>query len=345
MFIIKIPANKAYAGEKKVMVMDNAALKSLVDKLMENIEKVIVGKSNVIRQLIISLICGGHVLVEDVPGTGKTLLAKTLSRSLDLAFNRIQFTPDLLPSDITGIHYYNQKQGEFVFRKGPVFTNILLADEINRATPRTQSSLLECMEERQVSIDGQTHPLEAPFMVIATQNPVETLGTFPLPEAQLDRFLMKLYMGYPETADGVEILKRFRHESPFPVLKPVADKEDFREINDIFKNTYVSEDIYLYIIQIVEATRKHPDILLGISPRGSQALLRTSQALAAVSGRDYVTPDDVKQMAKPVLAHRIVARHAGSDSGIPVQHAIIDQILNRIPVPSEESLMNRTGGR
>jgi len=221
----------------------------------------------------------------------------------------------------------------------------LLADEINRATPRTQSSLLECMEERQVSIDGQTYPLEAPFMVIATQNPVETLGTFPLPEAQLDRFLMKLYMGYPETADGVEILKRFRHENPFPVLKPVAGKDDFREINDIFKNTYVSEDMYLYIIQIAEATRKHPDILLGVSPRGSQALLRTSQALAAVNGRDYVAPDDVKQMAKPVLAHRIIARHAGSDSGIPVQHAIIDQILNRIPIPSEESLMNRTGGR
>ncbi len=325
--------------------MDNLVLKALTDKLLGNIEKVIVGKGEVICQLLVSLICGGHVLLEDVPGTGKTLLAKTLSRSLNLRFNRVQFTPDLLPSDITGIHYYNQKQGEFVFRKGPVFTNILLADEINRATPRTQSSLLECMEERQVSIDGETHLLDAPFMVIATQNPVETLGTFPLPEAQLDRFLMKLYMGYPETSDGVEILKRFRHESPLPGLEPVAGKDDFREINDIFKKTFVGEEMYAYIIQIVEATRKHPDVLLGISPRGSQALLKTSQAFAAINGRDYVIPDDVKKMVKPVLAHRMVTRHAGSDSSKPVAYGVLEQILGRIPVPSEEKLTEQAGGR
>ena len=202
--------------------MNNQELKTLADKLIANIEKVIVGKQEIIKQLFICLICSGHVLLEDVPGTGKTLLAKTLSKSLDLEFNRVQFTPDLLPSDITGIHYYDQKQGDFVFRKGPVFTNILLADEINRATPRTQSSLLECMEERQVSTDGKTYALNPPFMVIATQNPVETLGTFPLPEAQLDRFLMKLYMGYPKTSEGIEILKRFRYENPLATVSPVA---------------------------------------------------------------------------------------------------------------------------
>ena len=325
--------------------MDHVALKALTDKLLGNIEKVIVGKEDVIRQLLISLICGGHVLLEDVPGTGKTLLAKTLSKSLSLKFSRIQFTPDLLPTDITGIHYYNQKQEEFIFRKGPVFTNILLADEINRATPRTQSSLLECMEERQVSIDGETQLLDAPFMVIATQNPIETLGTFPLPEAQLDRFLMKIYMGYPETDEGVEILKRFQYESPLPSLEPVAGKEDLQGVGDIFKNTYVSEDMYSYIVKIVEATRNHPDIILGVSPRGSQALLRTSQALAAINGRDYVLPDDVKAMVKPVMAHRMVTRHVGSDNGKPAAWGILDQIIKRVPVPTEERLISQTGGR
>jgi MoxR-like ATPase len=318
--------------------MDSLSLKALADRIIDNIQNVIVGKEEIIRQLFISLVCGGHVLLEDVPGTGKTLLAKTLSQSLNIQFSRIQFTPDLLPSDITGIHYYNQKQGEFVFRKGPVFTNILLADEINRATPRTQSSLLECMEEQQVSTDGKTFPLEMPFMVIATQNPIETLGTFPLPEAQLDRFLMKLYMGYPSTKEGIDILKRFQYQNPLPALTTVAGKEDFAGIGDIFKNTFVAEDIYSYIIQIVEATRNHPDVILGVSPRGSQALLKTSQALAAISGRDYVLPDDVKRMAKPVLAHRMVTRHAGQDDGKPVGYAILDQVLRRIPVPSEDRL-------
>lgn len=325
--------------------MEHSALKAFADKLLANIEKVIVGKDEIIRQLLISLICGGHVLLEDVPGTGKTLLAKTLSQSLDLQFNRVQFTPDLLPTDITGIHYYNQKQGEFVFRKGPIFANILLADEINRATPRTQSALLECMEEKQVSIDGETYLLDAPFMVVATQNPIEILGTFPLPEAQLDRFLMKLYMGYPQTAEGVEILKRFQAESPLSSLAPVAGKDDFQGIGDIFRNTFVSEELYGYIIKIVEATRNHPDIVLGVSPRGSQALLKTSQALAAISGRDYVLPDDVKKMVKPVLAHRMVTRHVGSDDGKPAGHAILDSILQRIPVPTEDRLKNQAGAQ
>jgi MoxR-like ATPase len=325
--------------------MDHSALKAFTDKLLANIEKVMVGKGDIIRQLLISLICGGHVLLEDVPGTGKTLLAKTLSQSLNLQFSRVQFTPDLLPTDITGIHYYNQKQGEFVFRKGPIFTNILLADEINRATPRTQSALLECMEEKQVSIDGETYLLDAPFMVVATQNPIEILGTFPLPEAQLDRFLMKLYMGYPQTADGIEILKRFQAESPLSGLLAVAGKEDFQGISEIFKNTFVSEDMYGYIVKIVEATRNHPDLVLGVSPRGSQALLKTSQALAAISGRDYVLPDDVKKMVKPVLAHRMVTRHAGSDDGKPAGHAILENILQRIPVPTEDRLKNQAGAQ
>jgi MoxR-like ATPase len=323
--------------------MDSKELKLLADKLMDNISKVIVGKEDVIRQLLIGLICGGHVLLEDVPGTGKTLLAKTLSQSLDLTFNRIQFTPDLLPSDITGIHYYNQKQGEFVFRKGPVFSNILLADEINRATPRTQSSLLECMEEKQVTIDGETYQLESPFMVIATQNPVETLGTFPLPEAQLDRFLMKISMGYPSTSEGIDILKRFRYESPLYELVPVADKSDFGNIRDIFENTFVSEEIYHYIVKIAEATRGHAELLLGVSPRGSQALLRTSQAFAAINGRDYVVPDDVKAMVKPVLAHRLITRHVVNEKGKPVAFRILDEIISRIPVPSEDRL-SQSGG-
>lgn len=322
--------------------MNQMELKALSDKLLANIEKVIVGKEDIIQQLLISLICGGHVLLEDVPGTGKTLLAKTLSQSLDLQFSRVQFTPDLLPTDITGIHYYNQKLGEFVFRRGPIFSNILLADEINRATPRTQSALLECMEEKQVSIDGETYRLDAPFMVVATQNPIEILGTFPLPEAQLDRFLMKLYMGYPKTPEGVEILKRFQVESPLTELSAVAGKDDFEGVKDIFKNTYVSEDMYGYIVKIVEATRNHPDVVLGVSPRGSQALLKTSQALAAISGRDYVLPDDVKKMVKPVLAHRMVTRHVGSDDGKPAGHAILEQILQRIPVPTEDRL-NQAG--
>lgn len=324
--------------------MNQTELKALSDKLLGNIERIIVGKEEVIQQLLISLICGGHVLLEDVPGTGKTLLAKTLSQSLDLQFSRVQFTPDLLPTDITGIHYYNQKLGEFVFRKGPIFSNILLADEINRATPRTQSALLECMEEKQISIDGETYRLETPFMVVATQNPIEILGTFPLPEAQLDRFLMKLYMGYPQTSEGIEILKRFQVESPLTELSAVAGKDDFNEIKDIFKNTYVSEDIYGYIVKIVEATRNHPDVVLGVSPRGSQALLKTSQALAAISGRDYVLPDDVKKMVKPVLAHRMVTRHVGNDDGKPAGHAVLDQILQRIPVPTEDRL-NQAGAR
>lgn len=320
-----------------------AEVQLLAKRIYENIEKVMVGKKDVIENLLVCLMSGGHVLLEDVPGTGKTLLAKSLAASLDIRFSRVQFTPDLLPTDITGLNYYNQKQGEFVFRAGPVFTHVLLADEINRATPRTQSSLLECMEERQVTIDGVTHQLEKPFMVIATQNPVETLGTFPLPEAQLDRFLMKLSMGYPQTQEGIQILKRFQAESPLSGLLPVANGADFSQTHEIFAEVFASDDILAYIIEIVEQTRKHPEVLLGISPRGSQALLKTSQAYAALEGRSYVIPDDVKRMVNPVLSHRLITRHSGMNAGRPVSDTVLEQIICKIPVPAENNLQKGRG--
>ncbi|HBG75420.1 MAG TPA: magnesium chelatase, partial [Clostridiales bacterium] len=257
--------------------MDHLKIKQLSERVKSNIQKVIVGKGEVIDELLIALFASGHILLEDVPGMGKTLMAKAMARSLDLTFRRIQFTPDLLPTDISGLNYFNQKAGEFVFRPGPVFTNILLADEINRATPRTQSSLLECMEERQVTIDGETQALDRPFLVIATQNPVETQGTFPLPEAQLDRFLLKIKMGYPSTEEGLEVLQRFRGRQPLEEIGKVASKEEIREAQQSYSDLYVSGDILKYIMDIVEKTREHPDLILGVSPRGSQALLKCVQ--------------------------------------------------------------------
>ena len=244
--------------------MDFHEIQSLSERLKANVQKVIVGKSEVIDHLMIALIVSGHILLEDVPGTGKTLLAKSVARSLNMEFKRIQFTPDLLPTDISGLNYYNQKAEEFVFRPGPVFSNILLADEINRATPRTQSSLLECMEEYQVTIDGETRPLDRPFLVIATQNPVETQGTFPLPEAQLDRFLLKMKMGYPSTEEGMEVLKRFKGNQPLEEIEPVASKAEILQAQRNYSNTYVSDDIIQYIMDIVERTRKHTDVVLGV---------------------------------------------------------------------------------
>jgi len=278
----------------------------LAQKIKANIKRVIVGKEEIIDLLLVSLISSGHVLLEDVPGMGKTLLAKCLAKSLNCSFKRIQFTPDLLPSDLSGINYFNQKLGEFQFRPGPIFTNILLADEINRATPRTQSSLLECMEERQVTIDGETMKLEQPFMVIATQNPIEIQGTFPLPEAQLDRFMMKVHMGYPTTEEGIEILMRFKEQNPLEEIPSVATSEEILAAQKDYVKVYVSDDIIRYMVNIVEMTRKHNDVHLGVSPRGSQALLKASQVYAILQGRDYVIPDDVKAMAKPVLRHRMI---------------------------------------
>lgn len=319
-----------------------AHIYDLAKRVKSNIQRVIVGKEDIIDLLLVALISSGHVLLEDVPGMGKTLLAKCLAKSLDCTFKRVQFTPDLLPSDLSGINYFNQKIGEFEFRPGPIFTNILLADEINRATPRTQSSLLECMEERQVTIDGETMKLQQPFMVIATQNPIEIQGTFPLPEAQLDRFLLKIQMGYPSTSEGIEILKRFKERNPFDEISPVVSREEIIAAQRDYVNVFVSDDILRYIVNIVEMTRKHNDVHLGVSPRGSQALLRASQVYAILQGRDYVIPDDVKAMAKPVLRHRMILRNVMAAKG-GQQDEIIDQILRQVPVPTEERLWEREG--
>lgn len=316
--------------------MELSKVRKLAEAVKINISKVLVGRENTIDLVLISLFCGGHVLLEDVPGVGKTMLAKCLARSLDCDFKRIQFTPDLLPSDLTGINYYDQKQGEFVFRPGPLFTNIVLADEINRATPRTQSSLLECMEEGQVTVDGETRKLDRPFFVIATQNPVETRGTFPLPEAQLDRFFMRLKMGYPSAGEGKEILQRFRNADPTARLETVAMGGAITEAQSSVTAVKVSEAVEQYIVDIIESTRHEEKILLGVSPRGSIALMRASQVLAVLENRDYVLPDDVKQVSVPVLSHRLIMRgHAISDSTGNAEN-MIRELLKKVPVPTEE---------
>lgn len=307
----------------------------MIGRIRQNIGEVVVGKLEVIDLLLTSLLGNGHVLLEDVPGTGKTLLAKSLAKSLGGEFKRIQFTPDLLPSDLSGINFYSQKTGEFEFRPGPVFTHVLLADEINRATPRTQSSLLECMEERQVTIDGVTHGLAAPFFVMATQNPIDQQGTFPLPEAQLDRFLMRIAMGYPSFDEGIMVLQRFQERQPLTDLQPVATAQEVAEVQRFTQTVRIQEDLLGYIVAITEATRKHPEVKLGASPRASGALLRASQGYALVQGRDYVTPDDIKAVAGPVLAHRLLMRHGlrGEDAqGIGVVH----QVLREVEVPAEK---------
>ncbi|MFC1578689.1 AAA family ATPase, partial [Thermodesulfobacteriota bacterium] len=279
---------------------------SLCDKIIENVSRVIVGKEQAIELLLVGLLAEGHVLLEDVPGVAKTLLAKSLAKSIGGSFNRVQFTPDLLPADITGFNVYDQKTGNFSFHPGPVICNVLLADEINRTIPRTQSSLLECMEERQVTVDGKTHPLPAPFLVMATQNPIELEGTFALPEAQLDRFLLKTQLGYPDKTEEVRILERFQETDPFPLLEPVATPEDITELQKIRRSIRVSQPIREYIADIVHATRDDEAIQFGGSPRASLGLMRAGQALAALRGRNYVLPDDIKYLAHPVLTHRLI---------------------------------------
>ncbi|MNO26885.1 ATPase family [compost metagenome] len=304
------------------------------NRIRSNIEKVVVGKKETIDLLLSALFGNGHVLLEDVPGTGKTLLAKTIARSIDGEFRRVQFTPDLLPSDLSGINFYNQKKGDFEFRPGPLFTHVLLGDEINRATPRTQSSLLECMEERQVTIDGMSHKLASPFFVLATQNPIDNQGTFPLPEAQLDRFLMRIAMGYPTFEEGVGILERFRENNPLDELRPVATEEEVAAAQHSAARIHVSQDLLAYIVRIIEATRKHNQVRLGASPRASGALLRASQGYALIQGREYVAPDDIKAVAIPVLAHRLVL-HRGFNQEEAQDTAVIRQVLSEVEVPAE----------
>ena len=315
--------------------MEIKEIKLLGEKIKENVNKVIIGKSEVIDIMLTAMIVGGHVLLEDVPGTGKTVMAKTLAKSIGATFKRVQFTPDLLPSDLTGINYYNQKLGEFTFRSGPIFTNILLGDEINRATPRTQSSLLECMEEKQVTIDGETYILDKPFFVIATENPIETQGTFPLPEAQLDRFLVKLSMGYPSIEEGKQIMQRFIMNNPLEELQVVCSKEELVEASKSVGKVYVSEDIQEYILKIVQGTLNHDSVVLGVSPRGSLAMLKACQVYAALKGRDFVQPEDVKILCPYVFSHRIILKDNIRFRGVK-STSIIEELLNIIPVPTEK---------
>ena len=313
--------------------MEATEIKALADALRANIAKVVVGKEDVVDKVLAPGLAGGHVLLEDVPGTGKTLLSRALAASMDGRFSRIQFTPDLLPADVTGMAVFSPKSENFTFKPGPIFANIVLADEINRATPRAQSAMLECMEEKQVSSDGTTYPLPAPFFVIATQNPVETQGTFPLPEAQLDRFMVQLSMGYPTREEQTAILQRFMQESPQESLRPVANAEQIAQAQKAVRSVRVAPELLDYIGALCEKTRALDDALLGASPRAALALMRVSQSLAAIRGRDYVTPEDIKTMAEPVLAHRLILRTAYGRRGRAAE--AVGEVLASVPVPTE----------
>lgn len=306
----------------------------MIEKIKENIEKVMVGQSQTIDLLLTAILSQGHILIEDMPGTGKTVLCSSLAKSISGKFNRIQFTPDLLPSDVTGLNYFNQKEGEFVFKKGPAFCNILLADEINRATPRTQSSLLECMAEKQITVDGITTPLNKPFFIIATQNPLETLGTYPLPEAQLDRFLMRINMNAPTKDTEIEILKRFMKDEPLKTLENVCTSVQIIDLIEKCKEVYIHELIVEYIANIALESRNSAIFEVGISPRGSLALLNAVRAYAFIKGRDFVIPEDIKAIAVPVLAHRI--QLTGGFSSTVEQNNAITNLLNTVSIATEE---------
>jgi MoxR-like ATPase len=306
-------------------------LSDFSQRLIDNVETVIVGKRNQIELLLVALLCQGHVLIEDVPGTGKTMLARAAAASLGLSFKRVQCTPDLLPNDITGVNVFNQQTGAFDFRPGPVFVNVLLADEINRATPRTQAALLEAMQERQVTVDGRTHPLAAPFLVLATQNPIEFEGTFPLPEAQLDRFLMRLSLGYPAVEDELAIVRHLRKQHPIETLGAVVRGDELLALADQISDVHVDETVERYCLALVTATRTHADVALGASTRGSLALYKTAQALAALRGRDYVMPDDVKLLVPLTLAHRLIVKPESQLRGRTAGQILAD-ILERTPL-------------
>ena len=318
------------------MVTDPNEFKGVIKKIKDNIQKVIVGKSDVIDSVLISILCNGHVLVEDVPGSGKTTLARAVASSLDCSFGRIQFTPDLMPSDVVGVNWFNQKSSEFEFQSGPIFNQIILADEINRATPRTQSALLESMQETQVTVDGDSRSLPTPFIVLATQNPLDMEGTFPLPEAQLDRFLMKISLGYPSEKEESDIILRFHKEGYSENIQPVANGETIKEMEKFSSSVKVEESIRDYIISIVRATRENDKLIVGASPRGSLGLYKCSQANAALHGRDYVIPDDVKTLTNSVLSHRIIPTSNARLRGFG-GNEILEEIVSEIPVPMEVS--------
>ena len=307
------------------------SIRETSEKVAANVERVIVGKDLEVRQTLVALLCRGHLLIEDVPGTGKTMLAKSVARSLGCTFRRLQFTPDLLPSDVTGVSIYNQKTREFEFRPGPIMAQVVLADEINRATPKTQSALLECMEERQATIDGTTYQMPDPFMVIATQNPIEYEGTFALPEAQLDRFMLRIRLGYPDPEDEQTILDSQKTTHPIDALEPVLGMEELRELQAAVREIYVDPAVAEYIVRLVGATRTHPDVYLGASPRGSLALYRAGQAIAAMAGRDFVIPDDVKSIAEAALAHRLIIKTSASMHDIEARQ-VVSELLGTVPV-------------
>jgi MoxR-like ATPase len=308
------------------------SVQSFAEKVIENVEKVILGKREAVELTVIDLLCAGHLLIEDVPGVGKTMLARSLARSLGCSLNRIQFTPDMLPSDVTGVSIFNQGTREFEFRPGPIMAQIVLADEINRATPKTQAALLEAMQEHQVTVDGVTHPLPAPFMVLATQNPIEYEGTFPLPEAQLDRFLLRLRIGYPNLQDEIAVLEGQQFEHPLETLEQVASAKEVIEAQQAVKSIHVADELKRYIVELARQTRTHGDVYLGASARGSLALFRAGQARAALHGREFVLPDDIKALAQACLAHRIILGPAARLQDVSAESVVVS-ILEKVPVP------------